>query len=48
MSYELATIHGLADADFRRLLGVKRATYTATLGELQRRHATKAGAKPSH
>ena len=41
MSYELATIHGLADADFRRLLGVKRGTYTAMLAELERWHAAK-------
>ena len=41
MSYELATIHALPDAAFRRLLGVKRATYTAMLAELERRHAAK-------
>ena len=49
MSYELATIYGLADVDFRRLLGVKRGTYTAMLAELERRHAAKkkAGRPPA-
>ena len=41
MSYELETIDALPDADFRRLLGVKRATYAAMLAELERRQAAK-------
>ena len=41
MSYELETIHALADAAFRRLLGVKRTTYKAMLAELERQHAAK-------
>ena len=41
MSYELEAIHALPEADFRRLLGVKRVTYTAMLAELERRHAAK-------
>ena len=41
MSYELETIHALPDTAFRRLLGVKRATYAAMLAELARRHAAK-------
>ena len=41
MSYELATIQVLPDADFRRLLGVKRATYAMMLTELERRHAAR-------
>ena len=41
MSYELETIHALPDAAFRRLLGVKRATYAAMLTELEGRHAVK-------
>ena len=41
MSYALETIHALPDADFRRLLGVKRATFAAMLAELERRQAAK-------
>ena len=41
MSYELEKIHALCDADFRRLLGVKRATYQAMLAGLEHRHAAK-------
>ena len=32
-------VHALDDEDFRRLLGVKRATYRAMLAELGKRHA---------
>ena len=41
MSYELETIHALPDADFRRLLGVKRPTYAAMLAALSGHQATK-------
>ena len=41
MSYELETIYALPDADFRRLLGVKRTTYAAMLAELERWYAAK-------
>ena len=41
MSYQIEQVRALADADFRRLLGVKPATFDAMLAALKEREAAK-------
>ena len=41
MSYQIEQIRALADADFRRLLGVKPATFDAMFAALKKREAAK-------